>query len=132
MASGGYGSSGGGGGGGASGPQNRVDRIYNKTSVDQGRALLRQTMRELLGREPTDTEVKTYVSALNKQEAKVPQVVSTTYSAGGTTATQKTLSEAPVADEVLRAQAEGANDEEIAQYKATGFMGTLDSMIGGL
>lgn len=125
---GGYGSSGGGSGG--SGPTNVTNKVYNKTSVDQGRGVLRSLMSEMLGRAPNDDEVRRYVSALNRKEAAEPQVVTTVYGSGGATVTSRTVSNAPEPDEVLREQVEQASPEEMQRYESGGYMNILNQMIG--
>ena len=128
---GGYISGGGGGGGGGGGPTNTTQRVFNKTSVDQGRGMLRSLMAEMLGRAPTDDEVRRYTATLNRKESKTPQIVTTAYSGGGSSVTTRTIANAPEPDEVLRGEIEDVNEEEMERYAANGYMDVLNQMVGG-
>ena len=116
-----------------SGPVTEKSIIYNETSRDAGRSILRNLMRELLGREPTDTEVAEYVANLNKKEKANPEIVQTVSEMDeGTmtgTSTQTTLGQAPVASEVLRDEVEEGNAAESFTYQAQDYFNHLMQVI---
>ena len=67
------------GGSGPSYPYTTVQRNKTISTMQDARLVLRQTMQQLLGREPTDNEVKGFLKDLNQQERENPQVTRTTY-----------------------------------------------------
>lgn len=72
-----------GGGSGASGEVNpvlkTVDTYFTLSDLDFSRNSLKVLMAEKMGREPTDSEVRQYLSTLNAAERKKPQTVTTNY-----------------------------------------------------
>lgn len=121
-------SSGGGGGGGGSG-DTLTQHVFNKTGIEDGRAMLRQQMRTLLGRAPTDGEVSQYVAALNAVEAVTPQI--TTVTSSGSTTTTRTVANAPNPDEQLRRSVETGNAGENQSYEGSQYYDVIQQMMGG-
>lgn len=113
------------------GPQTQRSIIYSRTSVDAGRSILRNTMRELIGREPTDQEVSEYVAALNRRERRRPTIVETVSEMGDNevTSTRRTLQEAPDAGETLRRQVESKNAGEEFTYQSQDYFSRLMEII---
>jgi hypothetical protein len=64
--------------GGRDYPYTTVQRNKTISTMQDARLVLRQTMQQLLGREPTDNEVKGFLKDLNQQERENPQVTRTT------------------------------------------------------
>jgi hypothetical protein len=121
-------SSGGGGGGGGSG-DTLTQSVFNKTGLEDGRAILRQQMRQLLGREPSDGEVSQYVAALNAVESKTPQVTTVTSTPTGTTT--RVDANAPNPDEWLRRQVETGNAQENRDFEGSQYYDVIASLITG-
>jgi hypothetical protein len=72
---GGAATGGGGGGGGAGSPGTSTvytNVQYSTTSISQARSLLMSIMQESLGRNPTDSEVRQFLSILNGEERNSP------------------------------------------------------------
>lgn len=119
------------------GPMTTRDIIYQRTSIDAGRSILRNTMRELIGREPTDAEVRSYVSALQRKEQSSPQiteqvsemVLNAQGQQTGETNTRKVIQDAPVPQEVLRASVEEGNAGEKFTFQAQDYFSRLMEVI---
>lgn len=119
------------------GPMTDRSIIYQKTSIDAGRSILRNTMRELIGREPSDAEVRAYVAALNRRETSTPEIVETvtdmTYNSQdqqtGSTQTRKVVQTSPVPQEVLRSEVEGGNAGEKFTFQAQDYFNRLMEVI---
>jgi hypothetical protein len=122
-------SSGGGGGGGGGKGDTLTQQVFSKTGIEDGRAILRQQMRNLLGRAPTDAEVSQYVASLNAVEAVTPQI--TTVTSSGSTTTTKTVANAPNPDEVLRRSVETGNKAENENYEGSQYYDVIQDLIGG-
>jgi hypothetical protein len=86
-AGGGYGPA---GGGGAAVPRVTTQRIFSITSLAKGGQILKAYLQQELGRDPSKAEIAAYVRLLNGQERKSPTVVTTNYSADGTSSTSTT------------------------------------------
>lgn len=119
------------------GPMTARDIIYQRTSIDAGRSILRNTMRELIGREPTEAEVRSYVSALQRREQSSPQiteqvsemVLNAQGQKTGSTTTQKVIQDAPLPQEVLRASVEEGNAKEKFTFQAQDYFSRLMEVI---
>lgn len=110
---------------GYEGPTTQRDIVYNETSIDAGRSILRNLMRSMIGREPSDSEVSQYVSYLNRKERNNPQIVETVSEMGeneGTVInTKRVLQNAPDAQETLLGRVEDKNAGERFTYQAQDF-----------
>jgi hypothetical protein len=118
---------------GPTGPQTTRSIIYQSTSREAGRSILRNQMRELLGREPTDSEVSEYVAALNREEQRRPQIIEAVTEMGDneneTTTTQRLKQDSPEPQEFLREQVEDDNEGEKFTYQAQGYFARLMDII---
>lgn len=121
-------SSGGGGGRGGK-SETLTQNVFNKTGLEDGRAILRAQMRQLLGREPSDGEVSQYVAALNAVEAKTPEITTVTSTASGTTTRQ--VQSAPNPEEQLRRSVETGNKQENESYEGVQYYDVIQQMISG-
>lgn len=119
---------GGAGNGQPEGPTTTTSVTYQKTGVDTGRAILRDLMRSMLGREATDAEVRRYVGALNRAEDNNPQVVETVSDAANNRTTTRTLETAPDVGEFLYGQVEKKNAPEVFTYRANDFMSIVERL----
>jgi hypothetical protein len=119
------------------GPMTDRSIIYQQTSIDAGRSILRNTMRELIGREPTDAEVRSYVAALNRRERSTPEITETVTDMvmnsqdqqTGRTSTTRVEQNAPVPTEVLRSQVEEGNAGEKFTFQAQDYFSRLMEVI---
>ena len=115
------------------GPTTTRSIVYQSTSIDAGRSYLRTLMRNMIGREPTDTEVQEYVAALNRQEQSRPEITEQVSEMGDneniTINTAKLLQHAPVPEEELRRSVEEGNPEEQFTYAAQGYFDRLMEII---
>jgi hypothetical protein len=122
-------SSGGGGGGRGGKSETLTQNVFNKTGLEDGRAILRAQMRQLLGREPSDGEVSQYVAALNAVEARTPEITTVTSTASGTTTRQ--VQSAPNPEEQLRRSVETGNKQENESYEGVQYYDVIQQMISG-
>lgn len=67
------------GGSGPSYPYTTVQKQKTISTMQDARLILRQTMQQMLGREPTGDEVKGFLAELNQQERENPDITRTTY-----------------------------------------------------
>jgi hypothetical protein len=114
------------------GPFTQRQVIYQRTSVDAGRSIIRALMTELIGREPSDGEVRAYTAALNRRESRRPQIIEQVSEMGDNdteTITRRVLSNSPEPTEVLRRSVEDQNRPEMREYRANQYFERLLQVI---
>lgn len=115
--------SGGGGGGGAT---TSTQIVYNQTSMSQARQVLNSVLQDMLGRNPTSTELSQFVAMLNQAESRNP--TKTVQQTNGTTTTQRTTP-SPVDVNALAEQFASQIDPK--QYKEYQSSYYLNLLLGG-
>ena len=114
-------------------PSTTTNIVYSKTSLDAGRSYMRALAAELLGREPSDAEVRRYIGALNRVENRRPSITETTRTMGDNENdiinTSRVKQNAPDVGEFLRQRIESGNAGEKATYQAQNYFARLLEVI---
>lgn len=128
------GSGGGGGGGGGSSTSTSISKSYNITSRPTAQSLLKQTLAQELGREPTAAEVSRFVKSLNKEERANPSISrSTTVSTAKGSSSTSTNTPSSV-DPGARAEqfAETTSPDERHMFQQSNYYDVIANMVGGV
>jgi hypothetical protein len=123
------------GGGAGSGPRTMtsVNRSVRLTSRATAQALLKQTLANELGREPTSAEVARFVSALNKDEKANPTITTSTTTSNGSSSSTSTTTKESQIDPTSEAEtyAETVSPDEAHRYQSGNYYDVIARMVGG-
>jgi hypothetical protein len=119
------------GGGGGSGTSSTTTQIsYTQTSIASGRALLKQTLGNAIGRAPSETELKRYMKMLHDAESNSP-TRTVTSSSGGASVSRTTQSTVDPADMALNFAKEVGGGDPYRERQASRYLDLIMNR-GGL
>ena len=124
-------SGGGGGGGGGGGTTTYTSSSVSQASRTQAQAILKNALRDQLGREPMGSEIDTFMRSLNSAAAKNPTVTTqTTTTSGSSTSSTSKTKEGLDPNQYAENYGKTMVPNEYKKFQDSQYMNVLKDMLG--